>query len=75
MKTLAVSDVNHEWLKQLCKHYNCTMDKLIDKWRIKVAQRKQVLFYDELTNIKVNHHKPLKNVKIDKFYKIRSCVQ
>jgi hypothetical protein len=71
MKTIALSENNHEWLKALCKHYNYSMDELIKMWRDKVAQRKQVLFYDDLTKVKVDYHKPLKNKKILKNYKIK----
>lgn len=69
MKTIALSELNHTVLKQWCKHYGVSMDRLVNMWVDKVRQRKQVLFYDDLTKIKINYDKPLKNTKIQRFYK------
>ena len=54
----------------MCKHYKCTTDEFMTIFRDKVAQRKQVLFYDELTKIKINYSKQLINKKLKKNYKI-----
>lgn len=74
MKTIAVSDNYHEYIKLICKKRKWTMEKFHDKFMESIRLDKVKSFYNSLPDPRVNINKPLSNTKIDKFYKNTMCI-
>lgn len=74
MKTIAVSDKYHKYIKSVCKKRKWTMEIFHDKFMDSVRRKKVNEFYNSLPDPRAKNYKPLLHTKIKKFYKIKRCI-